>query len=58
MTFPFLAVGRTCISEAIDEGSNKNRIFIAFAIEWNSGMESRASDQLLVLAAICVSFPR
>ena len=30
------------MSEAICEGSNKNRIFIAFAIEWNSGIGSRA----------------
>jgi hypothetical protein len=44
-------VERAC-SEAIYEGSNKNRISIAFAIEWNSGMESRASDKLFVLAGI------
>jgi hypothetical protein len=32
-------VERAC-PEAIYEGSNKNRIFIAFAIELNSGMEA------------------
>jgi hypothetical protein len=37
------------MSRAIYEGSNKNRISIAFAIEWNSGMESSASNKPFVL---------
>jgi hypothetical protein len=31
---------------------NKNGISIAFAIEWNSGMESSASDKLFVLEGL------
>ena len=35
---------------AIDEPSNKKSFSIAFAVEWNSGMDSRASAKLFVLA--------
>jgi hypothetical protein len=38
--------------EAIDECPNKNRIFFAFAIEWNSGMYSGDPAVFFVLSVI------
>jgi hypothetical protein len=38
--------------EAIDECPNKNRISVAFAIEWNSGMYSGDPAVFFVLSVI------